>query len=228
MKAFIIIASIVVPLLLLLFSPLRFSLIYNGRLRLYISYLFLRIPLYPRKPKKKRKGKASKEKRKRAKTPHRGAAVADATSQKGEAEQKKDKPSLTFSDIRFLLRVLRELAASLIDHASKHIRLSVRRLRITIGGEDDAARAAIEYGLAAQGISYLLAALDNTGFLKKNGVRDVSLDVDYLEKGHSLDARIDVVCPFAFLALFAVRALTSALTAKGRWSKHRARSKKKS
>ncbi len=199
---------------------------YDGRLRLRISYLFLRLSLYPRKPKKKKKAKTSKAKKKHAKQHRRNAATADAASPHAEGETRKKKTSLSFSDVRFLLRVLRELAVSILDHATKHIRIYVYRLRLTVGGERDAARAAIEYGLLTQSVSYLLAALDSTGFLKKNGVRDVSVDVDYLEKGLSLDVRIDVACSLVFLISFAFRALTSALAAKGRWTRHRARRKK--
>ena len=64
MKPLIIIASVLILLLILLFSRLRLSLIYDGRLGLRLSYLFFNFRLYPRKQKKPKK-KRRKEKRKK-------------------------------------------------------------------------------------------------------------------------------------------------------------------
>ncbi len=227
MKALIIVASILIPLLVLLFAPLRLSLVYDGRLGLRLSYLFLRFSLYPRKAKSKKK-KAKKKKTLAKKHPQGAKADATAGAPPGDTAAKtKEKRSLSFADVRFLLRILRELLASILDRASRHIRLVIRRLRITLGGEEDAARAAIEYGLVSQGLSYLIASLDATGFLREGDVRDLSLDVNYLEKRHSLEARIDIVCPLVFLIGFALRSLTYALTARGRWTRYRAKNGKK-
>lgn len=228
MKALIIVASILLPLLVLLFGPVRFSLIFDGRLRLRLSYLFLRISLYPQQAKKKKKRPKANKRNKKHKKSQSSSTEAVTDAKKREEKPKEEKQKLSFSDIRFLLRVLRELVGSILNHARKHIRLYVRRLRITIGGEEDAARAAIEYGLLTQSVSYLIAALDSTGFLKKNGVRETSVNVDYLESKHSLEARIDVVCPLLFLLAFAFRALAAALAAKGRWTRHRAKNKRRS
>ena len=224
MKALIIIASILILLLVLLFSRLRLSLVFEGRLGLRLSYLFLRFRLYPRKAKKSKKKKKEKQKNtahKRGKTPKKSTGEAPAD----EKKTKKKQP-LTFADVRFLLRILRELIAKILDHASRHVRIHVRTLRITVGGERDAARAAIEYGLITQGISYLLAALDDTGLLKEGNVHDVGVDVNYLEKDHALTARIDIACPLLFLIGFALRSLSAALSTKSRWTRHRARKKK--
>lgn len=218
MRALFIIASILAAILLLLFAKLHISLSQNGSTALSIRYLFFRFSLYPRKPRKPSK-KGKKKKRRSAKTAAAAKHKAESKTAKGKSKPKR---RLTLGDIRFLLRLLRELVGSLLSKASRHVRITLKELRIRIGGEQDAARAAIEYGLVAQSASYLLAYLDHTGFLKppRNGAID--LEVDFTEREHALSARIDLSCPLIFLIPLLFSALMQALKAKARWSRHRA------
>lgn len=223
MKALYIVLPIVLFISLLLFSKVRFSFSYNGAIQLRISYLFVRIRLYPlnkSKPKAKKKKKASN-------TAHTDKHPNAAPKKGAPQPKKKSKAPLKLGDIRFLLRLCREVIAHILDRASKHVRVVVKQLRLSIGGADDAARAAIEYGLVSQSVAYLLEFLRNTGFLKhpKKGVIDVG--VDFLEKENDLAIRTDVTCRLLFLIPIALSSLTKAFTARTRWKRHRARTAKK-
>ena len=219
MRALLIILPILAFLLLLLLAKLRFSLSYGESLSLSVRYLFLRFSLYPRR----RKSKPTKKKKKK-KAKKELSSQGSAKKQKADTKKKR---KLSFGDIRFLLRVLRETLAKILDRASRHVRITVKELHITIGGERDAAVAAIEYGLVSQAASYLLAYLDHTGFLTPPRDGAIDLRVDFTDRGHALSARIDITCPILFLVPLLFSALTQALAAKGRWSRHRAASQKK-
>lgn len=221
MKALYIVLPILLFIALLLFSRVRLSLSYNGTIQLRISYLFVRIPLYPRK---KRKHKASAKKKSHSAGKNAHPTVSE--QQKKQKPQSKKKMPLRLGDIRFLLRLFREVIAHILDKASRHVRIRVRHLRLSIGGADDAARAAIEYGLVSQSVSYLLEFLRNTGFLKRPKKNAVLVGVDFLKKEHDLSLITDITCPLVFLIPIALSSLTKALSAKSRWTRHRARAAK--
>ena len=100
MRALLIVLPILAALLLLLLSSLRITLSYGGELALSIRYLFFRFSLYPRKKKWKKK--------KRKKKKSSATVTKTATAKKPPATAKKQKKRLSFGDVRFLLRVLRE------------------------------------------------------------------------------------------------------------------------
>ena len=216
MTALYVIISIILLVVLLLLARLRFSLAYDGEIRLRISYLCIRFSLYPRKKRKPKKTSKNKKKRlnpaKKHTPPNRGTG----------ATAKKKKP-LRLKDIRFLLRLFREVLSHVLAKASRHVRIRIKHLRLSIGGADDAARAAIEYGVVSQSVSYFLEFMRNTGFLKPPKARAVNVGVNFLEEEHELALRIDVTCPLLFLIPLALSSLTKALTAKNRWSRYRAR-----
>ena len=227
MKALIIILAILLALAILLLSRLRLSLIYDGRLRLRARYLFLRFTLYPRKDKTQKR----RQKRKKKKKAKKIAGAADKEPSEGTAQPPTKKengehPPLRFRDIRVLFRIFRAVITRILDKARKHVRLRIRHLRITIGGERDAALAAIEYGLALQSTEYLMAYLEETGFFRRPEDDSVNVSVNFLKRGHSLDAHFDISCPLVFLFPLLFSALTTALQGRRQWARHRIRTAK--
>lgn len=212
MTLFFILLTILLILLLLLFSRVRFCLSYDGNISLTMRYSLLRIPLYPRKPKPQK----STRNKKNTKSESRGKKTPPPKQSK----------TLRLGDVRFLLRVLRETVESIIERAARHVRIVVKELTLTIGGADDAARAAIEYGVLSQAASYLLAYLDNTGFLAPTKEGAVNVGVNFLEKGHTLRARTEIFCPLLFLLPLLLSSLTKALGARGKWTRYRAKAEK--
>lgn len=213
MQTLYILLPVLFFLLLLLLAPIRFSIGYHQGLRLTVHYLFFSFLLHPRKRPKK-------EKKRKKRAPKKTAAP-----QRRISKHPKKKAPLRFGDIRFLLRILGETTGAILEKFSHHVRIKIHFLRITIGGERDAARAAIEYGLLSQGVSYLIACLYETRFLKPPRHDAVDLRVDFTKPGHALSARISVSCPILFLIPLALSAITKLLTAKGRWTRYRAKQK---
>ena len=146
MTALYIILAITAFLLFLLFLPIRVYISYNGNICVYLSVLFFRFPLYPRKKKS-----ASKKRRKRK------TAQASASEQ-APKEQKKGF-SYYLSTFRLFLRVLKKIEVKLRGA----FKIEIKEMYASVA-TGDAASTAIVYGVLSQGFSYALALADN--FLK--------------------------------------------------------------
>lgn len=205
--------SVLFVLLFLLFSPIRLVFCYDGRIKLTLHYLFLHFSLVPRKKKKNTKKEPVKKKKEKKKD--RKKAGKDA--QRAEKPVKKKKKPLRFSDIRFLLRLVRGFLSRTVQKLRKHMRIRIRRLHITLGGGEDAAKAAIEYGIAAQALAYLLAVPEEAGVLKKK--KDIRLDIDFLSDSAFFDTRIEVIFPLFFAVSAAVSILFDGLRTYTRFKK---------
>ncbi|MBO7293023.1 MAG: hypothetical protein J6V07_03715 [Clostridia bacterium] len=212
MTTLFILLSILLLIILLLLARVRFCFSYDGSFSLTLRHILLRIPLYPRKPRAKK----ARQKREKPK----------GSSHSVRPSAKKEKKPLRIGEIKFLLGVVREVAESIFERASRHVRIVIRELKITVGGADDAARAAIEYGLLSQSVSYLLAYLDNTGFLAPPRQGAVDIETDFLARGHSLRVRTEIACPLLFLIPLLLVSLSKALAAKGKWTRYRTRVEK--
>ena len=185
--------------LLLFLSPLRLVFCYDGRVRLTLGYLFLRFSLVPHKKKKKGKKKRKKKANKKSSQENSPGRKADPPA------KKKEKKRLGFSDIRLLLRLASDFLSRTTRKLRKHLRIRVKRLYITLGGGQDAAKVAVEYGIVAQALAYLLAIPEEAGVLKKK--KDVRLEIDFLSDSSSFSACIEITYPL----FFAVGSLVSIL-----------------
>ena len=214
MPTLAIIAAILLLLLIPLFAKVRIILTYHGAILLRIRYLFFTFTLHPRK--KKPKKKKMKKKKSAVKKPNGSGAPGT-----GNATQKKKREPLTLGDIRLLIRLFRQTIGRILDKASRHIRIELRELSVSVGGEPDAAKAAIEYGLLSQAVTYFVAFLENTRFLKPPKPRAIDLRVNFLEREHRFSFRADLSCPLIFLFPFLIFSLTEALKLKGRFTKRR-------
>ena len=222
MRVLYVLLPIFLFLLLLLFSRVRFTLAYDGSIRCYVRYLALYIPIYPRKPRKKKKKKKNAAVKSTAAVKKSKKASAHKVGAK-----KKTSPPLRLGDIRLLLRLVWQVLGTFLEKASHHVRIRVSRLFITIGGAQDAAAAAMEYGVAAQAVSYLLELLNHTGYLTPPKEDAIAMQVDFLGEGHTLNVKASVECRLIFLIPLIFSTLTNALQARSAWMRHRARAKKK-
>ena len=209
MRTLLVLLPIFLFLLLLLFARIRFTLTYNGDIRCAVWYLPFRFSVYPRKKRKK-----SKKRTRRARSAKRRT--------RGKAKKRKKRP-LGLSDVRLLLHLFADVLGKALDDASRHVRIRIKHLHLTVGGANDAARAAIEYGLATQAVSYFIAILDDSGFLRRVRQRDVTVEVNFLESGYAFALDATAECRLIFLIPLLFRTLKRALLAKNKWSRHRAR-----
>lgn len=213
MNIVLILLSILTLLLLLLFSRVKLFLSYHNEIRCTIRYLPLRFTLYPRKKTKKRK----KAKTAKAKSSHSQAAKKPVT----RAPQKER--TLRLSDIRLLLRLFSDVLGDILEKASHHVRIRIRSLHLSVGGAENAARAAIEYGILTQATTFFLAYLDDTGFLKPVREKDIDVRVNFLESGYEFSLYTSAECRLIFLIPLIFQSGLRVLKAKNKWTRYRAR-----
>ena len=105
MKALYIVLPILLFVALLLFSRVRIIFAYNGGIQLRISYLFVRIRLYPRNKRKPKKGKAKAEKKKTAMPADAPPPMAKKHTEKPKAKKKPQHSRQKERDCRILYAV---------------------------------------------------------------------------------------------------------------------------
>lgn len=176
-------AFILIALAILLFSPIRLSLSFDGSLSLDARYLFLRFPLYPKEKKIRLSDYTKRKIKKRQKKAMQKRRIAE---QKEANKQKKKKRTLTqnLRLLRLLLALLKEIYKDILDA----VRIKIRAFRVSVA-TDDAAKTALLYGTAAQGTAYLLAILQDftrTEIKHKN----VAVTADFLGNQSTIDVHL--------------------------------------
>ena len=171
-------AIILLLLVLLLLVRLQFDIACTEDVTLRLRVLGIPIPLYPAPPKKV---KVSKFKH--------GYPKEKATEKPAE---KKAKPAAKPAEkiplgekIDIVLSLLKKLCKKFF----KHLRLDVSHIVITVGA-DDAASAAITYGIVSQSVAYLLAFLDAHLNIRKKRRGEISVRCDFTAERTVCDIRI--------------------------------------
>lgn len=171
-------AIILLLLVLLLLVRLQFDIACTEDVTLRLRVLGIPIPLYPAPPKKV---KVSKFKR---------GYPKEKTAEK--PAEKKAKPSAKPAEkiplgekIDIVLSLLKKLCKNFF----KHLRLDVSHIVITVGA-DDAASAAITYGIVSQSVAYLLAFLDAHLNIRKKRRGEISVRCDFTAERTVCDIRI--------------------------------------
>ena len=164
--------------MLLLLVRLQFDIACTEDVTLRLRVLGIPIPLYPALPKKV---KVSKFKR---------GYPKEKTAEK--PAEKKAKPSAKPAEkiplgekIDIVLSLLKKLCKKFF----KHLRLDVSHIVITVGA-DDAASAAITYGIVSQSVAYLLAFLDAHLNIRKKRRGEISVRCDFTAERTVCDIRI--------------------------------------
>lgn len=150
-----IVGAVVLALVILLFSPIVISFSFGESVQVTLRYLFIGWTVYPRsaktKPKKKR------EKKKQAKKPAPKTGVVQKVK-----------------EIFGVLTALFQGSLRLLENAR------VRKLKITLGiAGEDAAKAAVNYGLVCSVVYPFLGLADNHMNLKKP---KVNIYCEYLSR----------------------------------------------
>ncbi len=194
MTALYIIAGVLALLVLLLLLPVRLSLRSSKDFSLTLSYLFLQIPLYPKKKSVRLSDYTPRKLRKKKRKARKKRRLEEA------AAKAKKKPAKTLKQrlrqIRLILHILKNTYKSILSA----VKVRVRRFYITVA-TDDAAKTAILYGVASQSTAYLLELLSTyTKTTAKRGGVDVV--ADFCGESSTLDAEIVFsVTPLSLLRL---------------------------
>ena len=177
MTALIIIAAIALLIFLLLAASIRVDLEYETVFKYRVKYLFLTITKAPESSKQKKKTpkkESVKEKKK------------DTQPQKSK-QPKTDKQPREKQKMKLSLDLIRRIIGRASPHVKrifKKIRLSNVVVDITTGG-DDAAKAAISYGVHCSAAYGLAEFLDNTISFNAESI-DIRADFDLPETKYYL------------------------------------------
>jgi len=158
---------------------LRYSTV-SGNFTADASVLFVRIPLHPQKSTKSNKPKKKKSDSKAARNRKKIKDNLETAAKKGrEAAETQSKQTLSQKAsnlaglIKHLCISLRELAPGIIDATT----LDIKKLDVCVGAED-AADAAVNYGLICGGVEMLMAFEHECKKLVVSGYPYIT--VDYL------------------------------------------------
>lgn len=173
-----ILAIILLLLVLLLLVRLRFDINCTEEVTLRLRILGVPIPLYPAAAKKVRVSKFRRgyPKEKEAKKP---------AERKAKAPAKPAEKIPLGEKIDIVLALVKKLCKKLC----RHLRLDVSHIVITIGA-DDAASAAITYGIVSQSVAYLLAFLDAHLNIRKKRRGEIAVRCDFTAARTACDIRI--------------------------------------
>lgn len=175
---FWILAIILLLFVLLLLVRLRFDINCTEEVTLRLRILGIPIPLYPAAAKKVRVSKFRRgyPKEKEAKKP---------AERKAKAPAKPAEKIPLGEKIDIVLALVKKLCKKLC----RHLRLDVSHIVITIGA-DDAASAAITYGIVSQSVAYLLAFLDAHLNIRKKRRGEIAVRCDFTAARTACDIRI--------------------------------------
>ena len=151
---------------------------------------FVKLQLFPAKPKKPKKpGKAKK------------SAEKQSEPKKDAPAEKKANPLLS-GGLDGLMQLL-DLAFDTLGDLRRKLRVNELTLRVTIPGGDDPAKAAMQYGRAWAAVGALTPAMERLFVIKK---RDIQPCLDYNETNLQLDARLTLTITIGRSLALALRA----------------------
>lgn len=179
---------LVIALLLLLLLLLKISICvkYDDGIFVVLKLLFLSFTLFPKKEKIDLKEFSAKGINKKLKKD----AVHIEKKKKSESKKKENKQKKKkVSDVTEAIKLISELLSRIVGRFFKYLRVKVARIRVVIA-TDDAAKTALQYGLAVQGVQYVVTLLENVSnfSVEKNGY--ISVDCDYCSEKPILDVDI--------------------------------------
>ena len=173
------ILAIIFLILFLVFNLfVKIQLIYIGEeFKMYIKVLFFKIVTIPepdKKPKKEKKAKVKK-----------------AEKKSDPAKPKKKKKETSFADVMELISAVRQIADKILIYFSKYLRADIKALRIKAAA-DDAASAAVLYGLVSQSVAYLLEIIEeNIKKIKYKRKDSVLVITDFVSE--KFEAQINII-----------------------------------
>lgn len=162
MNGWLVLLGILLFLLLILLIPIHLNIEYDGELRVWVRYLFIRYPLYPPKPKKEKKPKEKKGK---------------------PEEEKKEQPKKENAAVKFvkehgidavieLLHTVVDIIENLLGSTARHLVIDRLVINAIIVGSDSA-DTALKYGYACSAVYPVITLLDTKTHLRHHS-EDIS------------------------------------------------------
>ena len=165
-----VVAAVTAVLALILFSPVKIRVFTQNGVNATARYLIFKRELYPAPSKKEKKKKPAKE-------------------QKKKEKPKKEQPS-DFSNILSQLKDLTEILKKLLVKLKKRLRITLRKLNITVGS-DEAAKTAMIYGAVCVACDELLETMKRFLKFRIKGDNAVGVNADFTSEKISADTDVE-------------------------------------
>ena len=165
---------------------------YSDDIELYVKVLFLKIKILPSKEKKyshslsaKKAAKIREKMRKKAEKKR----LAAEEKEKAKEEKKATKEKKSISEIIAIIKMVSDIATTVIGKFFKHLRIKVARIKVTIA-TGDAATTAIAYGAVSQSLNLLMPTLQSVKNFEKIDKADIKIDLDYAADAPTVDIKL--------------------------------------
>ncbi len=202
MTGLIVLGCILLFFVFILSLQAKITVEYSDYVRLTVRVLFIKIKILPSKKKKKgptsmsrRQARKIKEglKKKALKKQQKTAAKKKKKQEKKEhlAKHPEEKKKLSLSEILDLVSMAKDVLATVIKTFFGHLRVDVARLHVNLA-LGDAATTAIAYGAVSQAVFYLYEVLEPVKGIDLPGVKDASINADFLGESTTLDLKVSV------------------------------------
>lgn len=196
MIALIIIGIILAILAIVLLLPLSLRLRYKETLTLSFEVLGLSFPLYAQgdtAPKDRR--------RKRKKKKQENATRQES----GKKTAKKAKNKASPRSILHYVKLAGRILSRIYHHFPNCFTLRIRKFEVVIGGED-AAKAAINYGIVSQAAAYVLTLIETLFRVKVGRKSSLAITPNFLGEASNIALDIQLNTRPLFLLILALRA----------------------
>ena len=187
-----VVAAVAAILALILFSPVKIRVFTLNGVNVTARYLIFKRELYPAPPKKEKKKKPKEQKKK---------------------EKPKKEQTADFSNVLSQLKELTEILKKLLVKLKKRLRITLRKLYITVGS-DEAARTAMIYGAVCVACDELLETMKRFLKFKIKGDDAVGVNADFTSE--KISAETD-----AEFSMSVISALTIVLPALAEYTKQK-------
>ena len=185
MIALYIVLGIALLIFAILITKIRFFICYEDDLRVFARIWFLKFNIVPSKEKKPKAKKAKKKK-----------AITESS------EKKKDEKSIARK-----LWEMRSILTKIISKFLGKLHFKFLKLRINIAC-DNAAKTALLYAGANQGVAYIIEILRNVSNVDVSTHSDVSVNANFISQKSEFEGKIELyirVLPLISVGLHAIK-----------------------
>ena len=165
---------------------------YVDDIELYVKVLFLKIRILPSKEKKYSHSMSAKKAAKIRESMKKKAEkkrISAEEKAKAKEEKKASKEKKSISEIIAIIKMVSDLAVTVIGRFFKHLRIKVARIKVTIA-TGDAATTAIAYGAVSQSLNVLMPALESVKNFENLDKADIKIDLDYAAEAPAIDIKL--------------------------------------
>ncbi len=194
MPFLIILACILLFTSLALSLKVKVTIEYKDELSLYVSTLFVKAKILPKKEKKRGPHSMSKSRAEKIRRKLREKAqkkkqrqLAKKASKKQEKTGEKSKRS--FEDILDVISAVKDIVSTTIGKFFGHLRVDIARFHINIA-TGDAATTAIAYGAVCDALLHLFCILEPLRGFDLPKTKDISVQADYLSEQTTADIKL--------------------------------------